>query len=407
VAAPRAKTHLLSREHARRFLVARHLLSPPRAQTDALAVARRLGSLQVDPLAVTGLRNQDLVLASRTGGFSPARLEALLYETRDLVEVYDKGLCVVPSSDLPLHASEWRRARARIALGGGAFHDAERRWGAKLLARLEREGPLSSRELSREGKKVHAGWGPTSETRAALWVLARTGKVLTVRREGAVRWYDLAARVVPERLLAPASDDASVRHRVLSRFRAVGLLGLSPTAEVFASTAAAKERARVVRGLVSEGALTAFEVEGVRGERFVPSEDLPVLEEAARPSSARAKAALLAPLDPLIWDRTLLEPLFGTTYRWGVYTPKAKRSGGYYDLPVLFGDRIVGLCEPVFSREERLLRVARLALDEGLGKRERAQVEEAVTDALLAHAAACGAESVEAAAAAKGRRRAR
>jgi hypothetical protein len=387
VSAPRA----ISKAEARRFLVARHGLAPPRAASDVLAVVLRLRSLQVDPLAVTGLRNHDLVLAARVAGYTPRRLDVLLYGTRDLVELYDKGLSVVPAADLPLHVPDWRRARAWIAEGGGTFDAAERRWGAKLLGRLDREGPLSSRELAREGKKVVAGWGRTSETRAALHVLFRTGRVLTARREGSLRFFDRAERVVPPRLLEPASDAASVRHRVLSRFRAMGLLGLSPTAEVFVSTAAAKERARVVRDLVSEGALAPVEVEGVRGPRYVIAEDLPALEAAARPAEGDARAALLGPLDPLIWDRKLLEPLFGVTYRWGVYTPKAKRTGGYYDLPIVFGDRIVGVVEPILEREAGVVTVARLALEPGVRKRERPRIERAVEEALAAHAAACGA----------------
>jgi len=390
----------ISQAHARRFLAARHLLAPPRAQATVLGVVERLRSLQVDPLAVTGLRNQDLVLASRVAGFAPSQLEALIYGTRELVEVYDKGLCVVPAVDLPLHASDWRRARRLFAEEGGAFHDAAKRYGASLLRRLEREGPLSTRELSREGRRVRAGWGTSTETRAALYVLVRTGRVLTVRREGSTRWYDLAERVVAPRLLEPSTDEASLRHRVLSRFRAVGLLGLRPTAEVMGGTAKAALRARVVRDLVAIGALVAFEVEGVRGERFVPREDLPVLEATSRapargPSRDAEHAALLAPLDPLIWDRTLLEPLYGITYRWGVYTPKAKRAGGYYDLPILFGDRIVGVIEPVLDREAKALRVARMDLDASVRRQERPRIERAVRAALEAHAAACGATLIE------------
>jgi len=377
----------LRKDHARRFLVARHALSPPRALASIDEVVARLGSLQVDPLAVTGLRNHDLVLAARLADYAPALLERALYEDRSLVELYDKCLCVVPMRDLAFHAGEWRRARASIRDRGGAYDDAVRRFGPAILRRLDREGPLSSRELARAGVKVRAGWGEETEARAALYVLVRTGRVLTVRREGNVRFYDRTERVAPPSALAERIDDAtSVRHRLLGRFRAMGLLSLSPTAEVFTSTTKARERARIVAELVAERTLAAVDVEGV-GPRFVLASELALLDETARGGRTEDEAALLAPLDPMIWDRTLLEPLFGVAYKWGVYTPAHQRQGGYYDLPIVLGDRIVGVIEPVFSRTERTLRIARVELAR---KIPRAPLERAVA----AHARAIGARDI-------------
>jgi uncharacterized protein YcaQ len=379
----------LSKEHARRFLIARHALSPPRALASIDAAIERIGSLQVDPLAVTGLRNHDLVLAARVLDYRPAELERALYERRSLIEVFDKSLCIVPIADLPFHAAEWRRAEKAIKERGGAYHEATRRHGARLLRELERSGPMPSRELGRAGKKVHAGWGVTTEARAALHVLVRTGKVVTVRREGNMRIYDLAERALSKKLLERRVDHASsIRHRVLGRFRAMGLLGLSPTPEVFISTAKARDRARIVADLVAEKTLLAAEISEV-GTRYVLASELPLLEQTAT-GRRRPSAALLAPLDPLIWDRTLLGPLFGIEYKWGVYTPRHLRSGGYYDLPIVYGDEIVGVIEPIFRREAELLRIARLEL---VKKRSPGMLQ-AIRAAVAAHARAIGARAV-------------
>jgi uncharacterized protein YcaQ len=361
----------LTAADARRFLVARHALSPARALGSVLAAFERLGCVQVDPLAATGMRNHDLVLAARVRDYRPAQLDALLYgPRRKLIEVYNKALCIVPVSELDHHRADWDRVMGAF---GDTYRAAAKRFGPRILRRLDREGPLPSRELAREGKRVAAGWGESTEARHALYLLFRTGRIATVRREGNQRVFDRMERIAPQQRRIDAR--ASVRHRVLSRFRAMGLLGLTGTAEVYAATAPARERARVVRELVEDGTLVEVNVEGA--PRFMLANEQDLLE-----ATPAATAALLAPLDPLIWDRRFTKAIFGLDYKWQVYTPKHKRVGGYYDLPLLVGDRLAGLIEPIFDREAGALRIARL--DAKLSRRERAAVDEAVAAHRLA-----------------------
>lgn len=352
----------LTAAEARRFLVTRHAL--PRALPSVLAAFERIGCVQVDPLAVTGMRNHDLVLAARVAGYQPSALDALLYgKQRKLIEVYNKSLCIVPIETLPYYHADWERVMGAF---GDTYLAAAKKHGPRILRRLDREGPLPSRELARGGERVVAGWGAASEARHALYVLFRTGRIGTVRREGNVRVYDRMERLVPKQ--APVSREASLRHRVLNRFRAMGLLGLSGTPEVYAATAPARERARVVRELVEEGTLLEVSIAG--STRFMLASEQHFLGA----NMARGRAAMLAPLDPLIWDRRFVRELFGLDYKWQVYTPKHKRVGGYYDLPLLIGDRLVGLIEPRYANGQ--LEIVRI--DATLSRKEQRAVDEAI-----------------------------
>jgi uncharacterized protein len=345
---------------ARRFLVARHAL--PRTLPNVLAAFDRIGCVQVDPLAVTGMRNHDMVLAARVAGYRPSHLDRLLHETRELIEVYNKALCIVPIDTLPYYRADWDRVMGVL---GDTYRAAAKKHGPRILRRLDEEGPLPSRELARDGKRVVAGWGSATEARHALYVLFRTGRIATVRREGNVRVFDRMERLVPKQ--RAVSAEASLRHRVLSRFRAMGLLGLSGTPEVYVATAPARERARVVRDLVEEGTLLPVTVEGM--ERFMLHDEQHFLD-----TPAPRGAAMLAPLDPLIWDRRFTKVAFGLDYKWQVYTPKHQRVGGYYDLPLLVGDRLAGLIEPRYAREK--LEIVRI--DATLTRSERRLVDEAI-----------------------------
>jgi uncharacterized protein YcaQ len=153
---------------------------------------------------------------------------------------------------------------------------------------------------------------------------------------------------------------------MLSRYRAHGLLGRSGSAEIWTGVTnpprKAQEpdlptRAELLAELVESGALVPVAVEGLRGERFVLAEETEILEAADHGGDEAAGVAFLAPLDPFVWDREFLRSLYDFDYVWEVYVPAAKRRWGYYVLPILFGDRLIGRIEPRFDRQAGSLRV--------------------------------------------------
>ncbi len=202
----------------------------------------------------------------------------------------------------------------------------------------------------------------------ALYV---TGRLGLARRDGNRRYYDLTERLFPADLLnTRVPEREQLRHKLLSRYRGHGLLGAGGSGELWPGTGSAALRGELRNELVDRGELATVAVEGLRGDRFVIGDELPLLAQAEREiaaetaraarrvaGSATAGCAFLAPLDPLMWDRSALGPLYGFDYRWEVYTPAAKRRWGYYVLPILFGDRLVGRIEPRIDRGAKVVRV--------------------------------------------------
>lgn len=392
----------LSADEARRFLVLRHGLAAPRSRAgDArapLAVTRMLGALQFDPLEVPGARNHDLVLHARIRGYRRGGVERWLYAPsgeRQLFEAYNKSLNILPLEDLPAHRFAWERARLRHETG---LFTTPASTVKAVLDRLRAEGPTSTRTITKaHGGAVDWYWAPTALGRAILEALFETGQVAIVRREGNARIYDLAERLFPDDLLAIEWSRAQrIESRLLTRHRSVGLLGRTANAEVFIGLGDAAERERARAALVERGELVPVRVEGQRELRHLVASEVSLLSEASVPlTDAQRGVTFCAPLDPLLWDRRLVETLFGFTYRWEVYTAAEKREHGYYVLPVLFGDAIVGRIEPVFHRKTSTLEVRLLSFVEGFVPTADALFLPALVDALRDYTAFVGATTVK------------
>ncbi|MFI5300334.1 MAG: DNA glycosylase AlkZ-like family protein [Polyangiales bacterium] len=389
---------IVSAAHARRFLVARHHLAPARAlpptPASILAVVDRFGALQFDPLEAPGARNHDLVLHARIAGYRRGLCEELLYPSdapglRLLYETYNKSLNVVPIDEVPFHRAAWTKAESPRS---HALLQKHRRAAAAIVARLAEEGALFPDAFDRE-KRVIGYWGTTTSlSRHLLEALFVVGRVGIARREGNRRCYDLAERLLPAALLDRRVDkDEARRHRLLTRHRAVGLMGESSATELITGTGTAAQRKTSLARLVDEGALSAVEVEGLKGRRHVLASDRALLDATRTPRAGAPTATFLAPLDPLMWDRRLVRDLFGFEYTWEVYTPEAKRTHGYYVLPILFGDRIVGRIEPKVDRATRTLKIVGLWLEDGTTLDDDGLVR-AIGEALVDYAAFVGAE---------------
>jgi uncharacterized protein YcaQ len=382
---------------ARRFLAIRHLLSPPRAlpasPAAVLAVVDRLGSLQFDPLEVAG-RNHDLVLHARIGGYSRELTDGLLYDRRLLFEAYNKALNLLPTHELPYYRLAWETASTGRA---AQLLTEQAPLAAKLLAEIAALGPRSSSDFEREAA-IDWYWGPTAAVRAVLEALYATGTIALARRDGNRRYFDLTERLFPEDLLnTRVPEREQLRHKLLSRYRGHGLLGAGGSGELWPGTGSQALRAGLRGELLDRGELAEVTVEGLRGERFLIGDELPLLAQAerevaaessggaSRPGDAPPGCAFLAPLDPLMWDRGALQPLYGFEYRWEVYTPAAKRRWGYYVLPILFGDRLVGRIEPRIDRAAKVVRILGLAWESGFEPLETPGFVPALAEALNAY----------------------
>jgi uncharacterized protein YcaQ len=385
-------------EGARRFLVARHFLAPARSLRGGsgavLEVFRKLGSIQFDPLAVAG-RSHDLVLHARVAGYDPAWCDQL-YASRQIFEAYNKGLSLVPVSEFPWFRGILSRNSPRILAENAEV-------ARRVLARIRADGPLSALDFERERGPTTDWFGmPTNTVRAVLEAYAVTGVLGLARRDGNRRYYDVLERLLPAGVLTreiPLNEQ--LRHKMLSRYRAHGLLGTSGGNDIFGGLGAAKPdprfpgspgRTALREELVQDGELVPVQIEGLRGKRLVLRDEVGLLEAAPEPPPS---VAFLAPFDPVVWDRPLLGSLFGFDYVWELFVPPAKRRWGWYVLPILFGDRFAGRIEPRINQDDGSVSVLDLWWEEGLAPRRTEGFVDAMRDALRAYLAFTRASRLE------------
>jgi hypothetical protein len=303
-------------ETARRIAVRAQALDG--SATSVLETVRRLGFLQLDPISSVA-PPQHLVLWSRLGPFDTAELERLLWEERKLVEW---SAFLYPMEDLPILKAYMRRTDRSIDLRRRAFLEQNPAFRRYVLKELRDRGPLLSREIethtSRRDAERHDWWG-SRQMGLMLEILGDVGEVAVAGRRGKQRVWDLAERWYPDVKALPLKQALALYED--QRFRAIGV--------------------RLDRG------------------RFVAHPE-------ATDGPVPDRITFLSPFDRLIHDRNRTEALWDFYYRLEMYVPAAKREYGYYVLPILRGDRLVGRIEPVFDRKENVLRVKGLWWEKGV-----------------------------------------
>lgn len=352
-------------DQARRYLLIRQGLMGKRAfagREGVFSYIRQAGSIQFDPLNVCG-RNADLTLQSRVANYAPGMLYGLLYEERRLVDYFDKELCVFPADQWP-HYTRVREIR------GAWMRSHEQVAGARdaILAAIRERGALSSKDLD-TGGKVNWFWGKSRLSRAVLEHLYYAGTLGIHHKQGAIKHYDLMERLLPEAwVLAPDPHETLESLQLYLLKRRIGAVGLmwNKSSPAFLGipefTAAARQRA--FGAMMEADALTEIRVAGLRDPFYLLREDVPLLLASKEAQTPRCE--LIAPLDPLMWDRALIEALFGFSYTWEVYVPAAKRAYGYYVLPLLQGERFIGRAEPVYDKKARCMTLKGLWYEPGV-----------------------------------------
>jgi len=318
------------------------MILPPRSlpagRGSVLALIERLGSLQFDPVDLAG-RSHEIVCHARIDGFEPRCVDELLYASvpakRALVEQHNGVLVIIPTSELPYYRGPADRRRERFWSDG--TYKRLKPWADTIMARITAEGALSASDFG-PSKIVDWSWGPTPAFRAALEMLTNSGHLFLARREGSIRWFDLAERLLPRNVLERrVSEEEQIEHTFLARHRAIGLASAN---SVWVPRDWLLTRKQLVERLVARGALLEIEIDGLPGTWRLPAAERFALEAAARattgtrvrPADPNA-VALLSPLDPLVHDRTRLEALYDFHYRWEIYTPEKRRLYGPYTMP--------------------------------------------------------------------------
>ncbi len=363
----------LTRLQARRFLLVKHGLLGKRRFTGkagARDYIRQCGCLQFDPVDVCG-KNAEL---ARVGPHAKRYLYELLYTDRALVDYTDKNQAILPVEDWPYFA----RYRTAAKENGRRFAELTA-LEAPALAHIHAHGPVSCDELPITGE-VHwhsvihwsGNWhGKSKAARSVLEQLYSAGELIVHHKTGSRKYYDLAQRHLPVSLLnapEPLPDDfAYLQWRILRRIGAIGLLWDRPSdAWLHIQNMDNAARHTAFQQLEADGRITAVQVEGIRSPLYLQSADLPLLEEVLRTEKFSARCEVLAPLDCLLWDRKLIEALFGYHYMWEIYTPAEKRQFGYYVLPLVYGEVFVGRVEAAADAKSGVLTVKGLWFEGGV-----------------------------------------
>jgi len=373
----------ISKQTARRFLLDHHFLLPPRQVKSEEIVRRifnRLGCIQFDTINVVG-RNADLVLQSRVKDYSPKTLEKLLYEERSLIDGWDKMASIYPTTDWPFFR------RRRESMGANAHNRSEQAAKAApgILVAIRQNGAMSSIEF-KDDRKTDWSWAPTTVSRAALEAMYLGGTLGIDHRVNTRRVFDLIGRLIPEEILKtpdPYPDDREhLKWHLLRRLGSMGL-AMMKTGEywlgIHGGRKAADRRAGI-QSLVEEGLVTTLSIEEIPDQEFyLRTEDFHRMGKLSAGELNSAKAAFIAPLDNLIWNRNQIGQLFDFSYIWEVYKPKKIREYGYYVLPVLYQDRLIARVDMRHDRKTNILNLIDWWWEAGV--RRTPEMEAAIRDA--------------------------
>jgi len=370
----------ISKEQARRFLLAHHRLLPPRrlqGKQGVLEYVRHVNCIQYDPINVVG-NNAHLVLQSRVHSYKPAMLNEMLYQERTLLDGIDKVMSIYPTEDWPYFG----RHRVEMPKLYAAYEEAKQAMRLVDFVRkeLKQRGPLSSLDLEDDSRMMYWSNNSTRNVRVALEVLFLGGEAVVHHRVGTRRYYELATRVLAKDLLARANPYHSPKEYLKWHvLRRVGGLGLAqPLASgqwggMLGTTAT--ERRSALLELVERGDIVRVGIEGLEKQEFyIRRGDLTTLEGAAKSGRGKPHAAFLAALDNFMWDRDLINTLFDFFYRWEVYVPAPKRKWGYYVLPVLYGNRLVARFDPAYDKPNRAFTIQNWWWEKSVNKKDEAML---------------------------------
>jgi uncharacterized protein YcaQ len=323
------------------------------------SIIRQMHLLQIDSINVVA-RSPYLVLWSRLGEYNPRWLEELLEEGA-LFEYWSHAACFLPIEEYPLYRHVYESW-----IGGGAHQwlDEHADVAERVLEHVRTNGEARSSDFERtDGQK--GSWWNWKDEKVALEYLFLAGELMVRKRHNFQRVYDLRERVlagvetVPDIPVAEAHDQF-----VLNTVQALGVTKAEWIADYFrlskTDTKAALER------LEQQGRLGTVEVEGWKAPGYIHPDHRKQAEAAAKGEIPRSKTTFLSPFDPLVWDRRRALDLFGFDYKIEVYTPASKRKYGYFTLPILYNNALIGRIDPKAHRKDGIFEVRALHLEPGV-----------------------------------------
>ncbi|HSN54088.1 MAG TPA: crosslink repair DNA glycosylase YcaQ family protein [Candidatus Sulfomarinibacteraceae bacterium] len=349
------------------------------------AIIRRFGYLQLDSIAVAGARTHGLVLMSRLKGLDPSLAEELLQPGEPIFEYLGHEACWHPMQDWPLWG--FRRRELRDRPRWGRFVAEHRTTADRILERIAAEGPL--RSLDFDGDRFGRDWQHKVATyvASALWGMG----VLAIReRRGFQRVYDLTERVIPDELRGRGIGlEDALPSLALAALDGHGWATRGTIADTWRLTNRGGQIDTALEALRETGDVTRCRLvgpEGARADGWIRPPDLELAHRLDRLRPRQNVGVLLSPFDPVLWDRSRVQQLFGFDQVLEIYKPAAQRRYGYYCLPVLAGDRLVARVDLKADSKAGRVRVVSEILEDD----RRADHRDAVGRAVGRHARMLG-----------------
>lgn len=378
---------LISTETARRlFLGAQGLLADPArkvARSTLTKLIEQMGFVQLDSINYVE-RAHHLTLGSRLDAYKQEHFTHLIETRRHLFEHWTHDAAAIPTTWF----AHWkpRFADYEIKL---RYRWLDARMGDKPAAtlahvreRIEREGPLRSQDFEHDRKGQSAGWWDWKPQKAALEYLWFTGELMVTRREKFQKVYDLTERVLPDAAkLAAPSEAEHIEWACRTAFERLVIASPKEIADFWHAITLAQARQWCEQAAKS-GKLTAVLVESANGEKPRQSFALSDWQTRLRKlPDAPDRMRLLSPFDPVIRDRARAARLFNFDYRFEAFVPEPKRQFGYYTLPILEGEQLVGRIDPKFQREHGVLEVRKVFWEPTIKvtQTRKKQLDEALT----------------------------
>jgi len=362
---------VISTQASRRlFLGAQGLLEDPTRRATRPALLRLiqgLGFVQVDTINVVG-RAHDLTLFSRLAGYKPAQLQALLETDRSLFEGWTHDASAIPTQWYHHWKPRFVQDRTRIQRHSwwqNLLGPETERVCAHVLERISAEGPLGSSDFDHPEKRgPWWGWKPQ---KAALDYLWRTGVLAIAKRVNFHKRYDLAERVLPEAHSLPEPDpEAHLEWACATAMERLGVFSAKELAGFWGAVEISEAR-RWCQSAQKDGRIVPVRVEAADGSEpqsaFAVAGWEPRLESLPE---APPGIRLLCPFDPVLRDRSRALRRFGFDYRFEAFTPLSRRIYGYYVMPILEGDRLIGRLDPKLHRDRGVLEVRGLWWEPGI-----------------------------------------
>ncbi|MBP5603654.1 MAG: YcaQ family DNA glycosylase [Treponema sp.] len=349
----------LTLSQAKRFILYKQgLLGEHRfsGKKGVLDFVRQAGCIQFDPIDVCG-RNAELVFQSRVADFTKNMLYELLHEDRKLLDNWDKNLSIIPVENWPnfKRDRDWHLEHERS-------YDEIQEACDKIKAIIKERGAVCSADLEMS-EKVDWYWTKTKLSRAALEHMYFRGELAIHHKNKGIKYYDLIERCVPKKILEaadPYPDDFDHKKwRVLERIGALGLLWNRPSdAWLGIGDLKSDTRNKIFDSLLKDGLIVPVHVEGINHTLYCLSKDVKIEKIInGEGNTTTPRCEFIAALDNMMWDRNLIKAIWKFDYKWEIYTPAAQRKYGYYVLPILYGENLIGRIEPVYDKKTKQLQI--------------------------------------------------